>query len=156
MALALTLAAAPYAPGRRDPQEEEVPYVGCRTAPCRLTILLSIIFNAMISHCFMPCTLTDSYIYPIIKNKNKSSSDKNNYRPISILSCISKLFEHVLYPHIERAAFLTDNQFGFRKKLGTELCIYLLKDTVHRFTSRGTPVFVAFLDASKGLIALTT
>ena len=33
--------------------------------------------------------------------------------------------------------------------MGTELCIFLLKDTIHRFTSRGTPVYVAFLDASK-------
>ena len=78
-------------------------------APRRLSVLLSILFNSMLSHCFIPRNLTDSFMYPILKNKNKSAADINNYRPIAVSSCISKLFEYLIYPHIEKAVYLTSN-----------------------------------------------
>jgi len=43
----------------------------------------------------------------------------------------------------------TDSQFGFKPKHGTDMCIFLLKYTVSYYLSKDTPVFSAFLDASK-------
>jgi len=53
------------------------------------------------------------------------------------LSCISPLFA------------ITDNQFGFKPKHGTDLCTLLLKQPVSYYVTKDTPVFSAFLDASK-------
>ena len=43
----------------------------------------------------------------------------------------------------------TDNQFGFKPKHGTDMCIFILKQTVSYYVNKDTPVFSAFLDASK-------
>ena len=42
-----------------------------------------------------------------------------------------------------------DNQFGFKPKHGTGMCIFLLKQTVSYYVNKETPVFSTFLDASK-------
>jgi len=42
-----------------------------------------------------------------------------------------------------------DNQFGFKPKLGTKMCIFLLKQAVSYYVSKDTPVLSAFLDTSK-------
>ena len=46
-----------------------------------------------------------------------------NYRPISLLPCISKVFERVIYArlinYIDKFDLLSNNQYGFRKKRST-------------------------------------
>ena len=87
-------------------------------------------------------------IVPICKNKNENISDAGNYRPVSLATIISKLFEHYL-SCISPLLATTDNQFGFKPKHGTDMCILLLKQTVSYYVTKDSPVFSAFLDASK-------
>ena len=42
-----------------------------------------------------------------------------------------------------------DNQFGFKKKHSTDLCIYTLKNVIEYYRKQRSPVFACFLDASK-------
>jgi len=60
-----------------------------------------------------------------------------NWSGYLVLSCISPLLA------------TTDNQFHFKTKHGTDMCIFLLKQTVSCYVSKDTPVFSAFLEASK-------
>ena len=41
------------------------------------------------------------------------------------------------------------NQFGFKKKHGTDQCIYVLKEVIDLYRSLNGSVFVCFLDASE-------
>ena len=86
---------------------------------------------------------------PIVKNKKKSHSDKGNYRPIAIATASSKLLELLIlnrmYPYLETA----DNQFGFKPQLGTEMAVFTLKEIIHYYRSRESPVYLCFLDARK-------
>ena len=50
------------------------------------TVLLSICFNACMVHGFLPSTMTDSILVPIIKDKTGNASSKANYRPIALTS----------------------------------------------------------------------
>ncbi len=43
----------------------------------------------------------------------------------------------------------TDNQFGFKAKHGTDLCIYALKEIVNKYRDNNSSVFMCFIDASK-------
>ena len=66
-----------------------------------------------------------------------------------IATIISKLYEHYILSCISPLLATTDNQFGFKLKHGTDMCIFLLKQTVSYYVNKETPVFSAFLDASK-------
>ena len=58
-----------------------------------------------------------------------------------------KLFEHCILSCISPLLAATDNQFGFKPKHGTDVCILLLKQTVSYYVSKDVPVFSTFLDA---------
>jgi len=47
-----------------------------------------------------------------------------------------------------------DQQFGFKKKLGCSHAIFALRQCVEYFVSRGSNIFMAFLDAEKLLTDL--
>ena len=42
-----------------------------------------------------------------------------------------------------------DNQFGFKPAHSTDMCLFLLKQAILQYNTHGSPVFAAFLDASK-------
>jgi hypothetical protein len=50
-------------------------------------------------------------------HKGGNKLDPGNYRPIAVLSCLSKIFERVLYKRIvnflDGSDFFDSNQFGF-------------------------------------------
>jgi len=82
-------------------------------------------------------------------NSPPGCAPAGNYRPVSPATIISKLFEHYILSCITPLLATTDNQFGFKPKHDTDMCIFLLKQTVPYYVSKDTPVFSAFLDASK-------
>ena len=41
------------------------------------------------------------------------------------------------------------NQFGFKPKHGTDMCIFMLKQIIEYYQSFASPVYLYFLDASK-------
>ena len=70
--------------------------------------------------CF-PQLLKLAEVCPIFKKKDKNKCE--NYRPISLLSNLSKLFERAMhtrtYEFLESHHIFSDLQFGFRKKHST-------------------------------------
>ena len=59
----------------------------------------------------------------ILKNKNSDRSAKTNYRPIAIVTAMSNIFELCLSRIMDAYIFTSDNQFGFKRKHPTDLCI---------------------------------
>ena len=47
----------------------------------------------MLTHGYLPESLMQSAIVPILKNRQGDTIDKNNYRPIAIVTALSKIFE---------------------------------------------------------------
>jgi len=64
-------------------------------------------------------------IVPICKNKNGDTCDAGNY-PASLATITYKLFEHYILSCISPLLATTDNQFGFKPKHGTDMCIFYL------------------------------
>ena len=77
----------------------------------------------MLVHSHLPSKLTDPVRIPLIKNKNGSLSDKNNYRPIALACITSKVFEKLLLNRCEDKLVTTDAQFGFKPKHSTDLAM---------------------------------
>jgi len=110
---------------------------------------LSMLFNAMIMHGYIPNSIMYTIIVPIVKDKKALLNSKDNYRPVALTSIISKILEIVLLNLIEDELQSNFNQFGFKKKLGADICIFSLQQIIEFYKSQNTPVYVCFLDASK-------
>ena len=76
-----------------------------------------------------------------------------NYRPISLLSTLSKVFDRVvfepLYEHLKSKKLLYQSQYGFRKDHSTELASVELIDHICKEMDKGDNPFSIFLDISK-------
>ena len=97
----------------------------------------------------MPSSIIETIIVPIVKNKCGNLFDSYNYRPIALVTIISKLFESVILHKCEKFPNICPNQSGFKKGQSTNMCIYVLKEIIKYFLCRSTSVCVTFLDASK-------
>jgi hypothetical protein len=99
----------------------------------------------------IPDDLKIALVTPIFKaNEN---NEFKNYRPISVLTCFSKLLEKLMYKrlisHIEKNKILTQNQYGFRENRSTELAIIELVDKITQAIDKGEYTIGIFLDLSK-------
>ena len=83
-------------------------------------------------------------------HKKKSKSVPSNYRPVSLLSLISKVMETVinsfLVSHLEKEGILSANQFGFRRGLGTADLLTSLQHEWSTTASQGGAVRVLAID----------
>ena len=90
-----------------------------------------------ITNCINKCISTKSFpdewkvadVIPVYKKENPN--DKANYRPISLLPIISKIFERVPFEQIEKFSkkILSPKLYGFRKGHSTQhVLLNLLKN----------------------------
>ena len=114
----------------------------------RLVKTLCMFFTSLLVHGYMPQAMIKSVLVPVVKNKTRSITDKSNYRPIAISTVLSKVFEFVLFGKMEPYLLISDNQFGYQKDLGTEICIFTLMETIRHYQMSGSHVFICYLDAT--------
>ena len=112
---------------------------------------LTKIINKSISQGIFPSELKLARVIPIFKSNDKQNV--SNYRPISILTFFSKVFEKILhnniYKFMERNKTINENQFGFRKGHGTQHAIISLIDKIGKSVDSGDIGINMFLDLKK-------
>ena len=85
--------------------------------------------------------------------KSCSTSEIDNYRPISILPTLSKILEKMVHKqlvsHLESQDLLFDYQFGFRANHSTELAVTYLIDHIRKEADGGKLTGAVFIDLSK-------
>ena len=79
---------------------------------------------------FLPDSMLSVVLVPVIKDKCGKINDSDNYRPIALASVMSKIVEKVILGRMSSFLITSSNQFGFKSKLGTDMCIYILKEIV--------------------------
>ena len=95
--------------------------------------LMSDIFLNSINKCFanscFPDELKEAEVVPIFKKGSKNL--KENYRPVSILSNINKIFETCMYRELSDYFdnIFSEYQFGFRKGISAQQCLIILIET---------------------------
>ena len=100
-------------------------------------------------HGFLPENMMSVILIPVIKSKTGRIMSKDNYRPIALASIVSKVTELIILNRISLFLETCHNQFGFKKKHGTDQCIYALKEVIDLYKMLNGSVFTCFLDASK-------
>ena len=111
--------------------------------------MLAKVFRAIMVHGEVPQLMIDLELAPIPKDSKGKLNEKGNYRPISLASCFSKLFEMCILKRISQFIGTAVNQFGYKAELGTDSCIYTLKEIIHNNLENNTNTYIGFLDASK-------
>ena len=103
---------------------------------------LSRLYKAIVIHEYVPERFGLSVINPIVKNSMKSVNDISNYRPISIMPIISKVFEKCIDYVLEPYFVFHDNQFGFVSNGGCGRALFAFKNVVDYFTDRNSSVLL--------------
>ena len=110
------------------------------------------LFNLILYTGTFPDDWKVAHITPIYKGKG-SKSLLENYRPISILPPIAKLFESLisrkLYDHLEQGKLLHDSQYGFRKSRSCELALNSMIESWRESLDSKKEVLTMFLEFSK-------
>jgi hypothetical protein len=114
-----------------------------------LVMQLCILFNIVLQHAVVPNAFHHGIIVPVVKDRRGDATDINDYRAITLSSCISKLFELCIIELYGDKLVSSPLQFGFKKKLGTSHALYTMRSTIEYFVHHGSTVHVAFLDISK-------
>ena len=115
----------------------------------KIYTLLSMCLTGFFVHGYLPESLLTVILVPVIKNKAGNINSKDNYRPIALASIISKVIENIILVRIQDQLESNPNQFGFKRRHGTDQCIYALKEVINLYTSLKGCVYSCFLDASK-------
>ena len=113
---------------------------------------LETLFNEVLKTRYFPSTWNVVMISPLFKSDDPN--DTNNYRGISLLSCLGKLFCSIInefvYTQVESAHLLSDLQGGFRRKRGCrEQSFLLLSALLTANRRRGRRAHCAFVDFRK-------
>ena len=116
-----------------------------------LTPALEKIFNLSLKSGIYPHKLKIAKVVPVYKKG--VSTLVSNYRPISILNTINKIFEKIL--HLRLTKFIEDSnllykyQFGFRKNHSTELALIEIVDQIRLSLDNNDMTCGIFVDLSK-------
>ncbi|XP_065642240.1 uncharacterized protein LOC136073891 [Hydra vulgaris] len=112
---------------------------------------LFIIFKLSLKNGDFPDQLKLAKIIPIYKNGDDSL--ESNYRPISILSCFSKVLERIMYNRIynfiDKNNILYPKQFGFRRNHCTEHAVMDLASNILKGFDGNNYTLGVFVDLSK-------
>ena len=116
-----------------------------------LANLLTIIFNKSIREGVFPGALKVSKILPL--HKSDSVFDVSNYRPISLLPIISKIFEKLIFVRLNefiiKNQILYQNQFGFQKNKSTKLAVNSIVSNAITSLEYKESTYCIFLDFAK-------
>ena len=112
---------------------------------------LTKIFNRSLQCGIFPDDLKNAFVSPIYKNGDKS--DRSNYRPISVLSTVAKVFEKLVYSqiisYIDDSKILSNSQFGFQKGHSTTTSLLNATNNWLLNIDKGLINGILFLDLRK-------
>ena len=107
----------------------------------------------IINHCLekgiFPDDLKLADVSPIFKKED--SFKKENYRPVSILPHMSKVFERILYKHIDTfmTARFSPYLCGFRKNHNAQYSLLKMIETWKKHLDKGEKIGVILMDLTK-------
>ncbi|GFU48784.1 RNA-directed DNA polymerase from mobile element jockey [Trichonephila clavipes] len=137
---------------RKTPGKDNITNKMIRNFPIKALIILTYLINKILLLRHFPNNWKIAVIFPI-KKPGKSSNNPQSFRPISLLSTLSKITEHIILNRIN--SFISDtnlinpNQYGFTKKLSTNHPLLRITEKITSGFQRGRSTGAVFLDIQK-------
>ena len=129
-----------------------IPVVVLKNCEPELSYILAKLFNNCLKEsCFPDCWKVSSVV-PVFKNIGERSTARN-YRPVSLLSVVSKVFEKLvnnrIVDHLEKCSLFSDFQYGFRSSRSTADLLTVVSDRITRAFNRSGATRAVALDIPK-------
>ena len=117
----------------------------------KISIAIAELVNLSFSTGKFPSSLKVSKVIPVFKKA--SPLDPSNYRPISLLSNIDKIFEKLMYSRVvlflESNSAIYPKQFGFRKAHSTNHALISMIERIQSHLDSGQVAVGVFVDLKK-------
>ena len=114
--------------------------------------ILAELFNKCLKESFFPDCWKVSSVVPVFKNVGERFTAKN-YRPASLLSVVSKVFQKLvnnrIVDHLEKCDLFSDFEYGFRSSRSTADLLTVVSDRIARAFNRSGATRGVALDISK-------
>ena len=108
-------------------------------------------YKCLKEFCFLDCWKVLSVV-PVFRNVGERCTAKN-YRPVSLFSVISKVFEKLvnskILDHLEKCCLFSDFQYGFRFSRSTTDLLTVAPDKIARTFNRCRATRTVALDIMK-------
>ena len=122
-----------------------------KTIVNEIAVPLVMLINQSMSQGQFPTMMKLAKVVPLFKSKDRSI--ETNYRPISLLTTMSKILEKVVYTRVYKFLTVTgqisDKQYGFRAKHSCEHAVRQLVGTVLKNLENNKITVSVLLDLSK-------
>jgi hypothetical protein len=123
-----------------------------KNSPKPVVLIIVKLFNIVFRTGVVPSDWCSGFINPIFKNKGSSKS-ADNYRGITLLSCLGKLFTSTMNSRLTKFAIkrglIGEEQAGFRPGYCTQDHIFVLDALIHLYKARYEQLYCAFIDYRK-------
>ena len=119
------------------------------------SVILSSDLNRCIENGKFPNNLKNAYITPTFKKGDRLL--KSNYRPVSILPALSKIYEKLLYQQIYEYFNCIFSKYlcGFRKGHSTQHCLLFILDRLKKALDKGLCTGILLTDLSKAFDSIS-
>lgn len=131
------------------PGPDLIPNFFLKNCVYAITTPLHILFNKSLATGIFPDSWKTSRIIPIFKSGDKTNVV--NYRPISIINSIPKLFEQLVTPHVYNAfkSMIIDEQHGFVERKSTISNLATIEGVITESIENRGQVDVVYTDFAK-------
>ncbi|KAK3537231.1 hypothetical protein QTP70_003600 [Hemibagrus guttatus] len=123
--------------------------------PSHLTsmmLFITTVINGSITSGHVPTAFKKARVIPILKKPALDPSDISNYRPVSLLSFLSKILERIVYNQLSDYLLLNNlhdpNQSGFKAAHSTETALLAVTEKLHAVRSAKLSSVLILLDLS--------
>lgn len=128
---------------------DEIPLIFYKRTIEIMKYPLAILFNQVSKSMHYPKQWKSSFIYPVFKSGDNAAIE--NYRPISVLPAISKIFDKLIFKYIsERTThLLAKQQHGFTKGKSTLSNLLEFTDFIKMNMMKGNQIDTVYMDLAK-------
>lgn len=133
---------------KKAPGNDEISTALLRELPKKALVMLTYLINASFRLKYVPRCFKLAEII-MMKKPGKPSNDVTSYRPISLLTAISKLFEKLLLKRLLPLLEIPDFQFGFRAGHSAVDQVHRVIATIEKALEEKKYCAIAYLDITQ-------
>ncbi|KAG7297874.1 hypothetical protein JYU34_018628 [Plutella xylostella] len=141
---------------RKSAGQDHIRPIDIKSACDNLISTITKLINISVNKGVYPNDLKKGLVRPIYKNGTESNYA--NYRPITILPILNKIFEKyiagLIHGYYNEYDTLTDTQYGFRQNKSTSLLLSKFTDEINKCLDNKEHVLLVFIDYSKAFDTL--